>query len=89
MAIWAILDYRFKRFFQLFTYKSLWYFLPSFESFGISVQEKFKISFQDGGRGGHLRFPIGIILAIFDLQVASKLPTRFQVSWPFGSEEEV
>ena len=43
-------------------------FLPSFESIGLSVQKKKgKIDFQDGGHGGHLRFPIGRILAIFDL----------------------
>ena len=31
---------------------------------------------------------IGIILAIFDLQVTPMLPTKFQVNWPFGSGEE-
>ena len=43
--------------------------LPSkFESTGLSVQEKKqKIDFQDGCHGGHLGFPIGMILAIFDL----------------------
>ena len=44
--------------------------LPS--KFGVSwpfLQEKRrKIDFQDGGHGGHLGFPIGTILAIFDLQ---------------------
>ena len=40
------------------------------ESIGLSVQEKKrKIDFQDGCHGGHLGFPIGMILAIFDLQV--------------------
>ena len=29
-----------------------------------------------------------MILAIFDLQVTPMLPTKFQVSWPFGSGEE-
>ena len=29
--------------------------------------EEAKIDFQDGGHGGHLGFPIGTILAIFDL----------------------
>ena len=33
---------------------------------------------------GHLRFPIGMILAIFDLQVTPMLPTQFRVNWPFG-----
>ena len=47
-----------------------------------------KIDFQDGCHGGHLGFPIGTILAIFDLQVALMLPSRFGVNWPFGSGEE-
>ena len=32
-------------------------------STGLHVQEKFKIHFQDGGGGGHVRFPMGTILA--------------------------
>ena len=45
------------------------------ESTGLSVQEKKrKIDFQDGG---HLGFPIGTILAIFDLQVTLMLPSNF------------
>ena len=60
--------------------------LPSFESTGLSVQEKKrKIDFQDGG---HLGFPIGMILAIFDLQVTLMLPTKFRVNWLLGLEEE-
>ena len=31
---------------------------------------------------------IGMILAIFDLQVTQMLPTKFRVNWPFGSGEE-
>ena len=59
------------------------------ESIGLSVQEKKrKIDFQDGGHGGHLGFPIGTILAIFDLQVTPMLPSKFRVNWPFGSGEE-
>ena len=46
------------------------------------------IDFQDGCQGGHLGIPIGIILAIFDLQVTPMLPTKFQVTWPFGSGKE-
>ena len=50
------------------------------------VQEKKgKIDFQDGG---HLGFPIRMILAIFHLQVTLVLPTKFQVIWPFGSGGE-
>ena len=44
-----------------------------------------KIDFQDGG---HLEFPIGTILDIFDLQVTLMLPSKFGVNWPFGSGEE-
>ena len=59
-------------------YKSPLCLLPSFESTGLSVQEKKrKIEFQDGGHGGHLGFPIGTILAIFDLRVTLMLPTKF------------
>ena len=39
--------------------------------------------------GGHLGFPIGMIFAIFDLKVTPMLPTKFQLSRHFGSEEEV
>ena len=50
------------------------------------VQEKKrKIDFRDGG---HLEFPIGTILAIFDLQVTPILLTKFQVNWPVDSGEE-
>ena len=59
-------------------------FLPSFKSVGLSVQEKWKIDFQDGS---HLRFPIGIILASFDQQVTQMLPTKFQINCPFCSGE--
>ena len=64
-------------------------FLPSFKSNGLSVQEKWKIDFQDGCHGGHLEFLIGTILAIFDLQVTLMLPTctYFKVNKPFGSGE--
>ena len=41
-----------------------------------------------GNHGGHLGFPIRIILANFDLQVTLMLPTKFQGNWPFGSGEE-
>ena len=59
------------------------------KSIGLLVQEKKrKIDFQDGGHGGHLGFPIGTILAIFDLQVTPMLPSKFEVNWPFGSGEE-
>ena len=48
------------------------------ESVGLLVQEKKrKIDFQNGRHSGHLGFPIGTILTIFDLQVTSMLPTKF------------
>ena len=50
----------------------------SLETLGLLVQEKKgKIDFQDGDHGGHLGFPIGTILAIFDLQVTPMLPTKY------------
>ena len=67
-------------------FKSPRCFLASLKSIGHLVQEKKrKIDFQDGG---HLGFPIGTILAIFDLQVTPMLPSKFEVNWPFGSGEE-
>ena len=43
-----------------------------------------KIDFQDGGQFG---FPIGTILATFDLQATIILPIKFRVNQPFGSGE--
>ena len=64
-------------------------FLASLESTGLSVQEKKqKINFQDGCHDSHLGFPIGTILAIFDLQVTPMLPFMFGVNWFLGSGEE-
>ena len=76
--------------FQLFfIYKSPRCFLASLESIGLSVQEKKrKIDFQDGCHGGYLGFPMGMILAIFDLQVTLMLSSKFGVNWPFCSGEE-
>ena len=54
-------------------------FLPSFESIGLSVQEKKrKMHYQDDGRCGHLGFPIETILAIF--LSTSRPKTFYQVS---------
>ena len=59
------------------------------ESIGLTVQEKKqKTDFQDICHGGHLGFPIGMILAIFYLQVTPMLPSNFGGKWPFGSREE-
>ena len=49
-------------------------------------KRRFNIHFQDGC---HFGFPTGTILAIFDLQIAQILHTKFWVNWPFGSWEEV
>ena len=88
-AIAAILDFRSEQFQLFLIYKSPKCFLPSFESIGLSVQEKKpKIDFQDGHHGGHLGFLIETILSTFDLQVTPMLPTKFRVNWPFGSGEE-
>ena len=54
------------------------------ESIGLSVQEKKrKIDFQDGHYGGHLGFPIGRILAIFDQDFGSGEEAKNRFSrWP-------
>ena len=75
--------------FSYFYSASPWYFLPSLYSTGLSAQEmKWKIDFPDGGHGSHIGFPIGTILAIFDLQVSPMLPTKFWVNWHLGLLEE-
>ena len=48
-----------------------------------------KIDFQYGRHGGHLEFPMGTILAIFNLQVTPILPIKFQINWHFGLGVEV
>ena len=74
---------------SFFTYQSPQCFLPSLKSVGLSVQEKkWKTYFQDNRHDGHLWFPIKMILAVFDLPVTPMFPTKFQVSWTFGSGEE-
>ena len=64
--------------------------LPTkFQEIGLSVQEKKrKTDSQNGVQGGHLGFLIRMILANFVIQVTLMLPTKFPVSWPFGSGEE-
>ena len=70
------------------------YFLPISQpdaSYQVSSQQAFsvqekkqKIDFQDGC---HLGFPIGMILASFDLQIITMFSTKFRVNWPFSSKE--
>ena len=84
-AMAAILDFLSAQFYLFLIYKSPQCFLASLESIGLLVQEKKqKIDFQDGGHGSHLGFPIGTILAIFNLQVTPMLPTKYRVNWPRG-----
>ena len=60
-------------------------FLSSFKTIRLLFQKKQgKIDFQDSG---HLDFPIGTILAIFNLQATPMFPTKFHVNWHFSSEE--
>ena len=74
-------DFKSKRLSLILICKSLWYFLPSFKSVGLSCQEnKYNIDFKDDGWGGHLGFPIGKILNIFDLQVFRIFPSKCLVS---------
>ena len=57
---------------------------------GLSVREKkFNLDFQMAVRGCHLGFPMGMMLAIFDQQAISILPTKFRVNRPFSSAVEV
>ena len=50
---------------------------------GLSIQEKFKIDFQDGNCGGNLVFQNGVILATFDLQVTLMIHTKFHLAFRF------
>ena len=76
-AMVAVLDFRAERN-KLLIYKSPRYFLLSFKSTGLSVQEKKrKIDFQDGSHGCYLGFPIETILAFFIF----KLPRYFLPSF--------
>ena len=46
--------------------------------------EEAKNRFSRWLNGGHLGFPIGTILPIFNLQVTPMLPTKYRVNWPRG-----
>ena len=54
----------------------------------LGLGEEEKNRFSRWLHGGHLGFPIGTILAFFDLQVTPMLPSKFGVNWPFCSGEE-
>ena len=62
------------------------YCILKFESISVSAQErKDKIDFPNGGHSGNLGFSIGTILFFF---ICKTHPTKFQISWLFGSGEE-
>ena len=88
-SVAAIFDFSSQRIKLIWMHKAPWYFLLSFELFGLSVQQKFKINFQDGCRDGYLRFQIKTNLVYFDLQVTLIFPIKFRVTWPFRSGIEV
>ena len=57
--------------------------------FSLLVQkQKREINFQEGHHNSHLGFLTETILAIFNLQVAPILPTKFGVYWPFIQEKK-
>ena len=73
------LGFPIRRILDFLIYKSPRCFLPSFESIGLSVQEKKrKLDFQDGQLGDELGFPIRTISAIFDLQVTRCFVSSFE-----------
>ena len=71
--------------FQSISHPDASYQVSSQLAFGFRKEAK---KFQDGHHGGQLGFPIGMIIATFDLQVTPMLPSKFGVNWPFGSGEE-
>ena len=58
-------------------------------SWVLGLEEEVKKRFSRWPPWRHLGFLIGMILAIFALQVTSMLPTKLGINWPFGSGEEV
>ena len=61
--------------FQSISHPDASYQVSSQLAFGFRRSKK--KDFQDGHHGGHLGFPIDIILAIFNLQVTLMLPTKY------------
>ena len=53
------------------------------------VRRRCKVDFQGGSHDSNLGFLIGMILAMFDLQVTPILPAKFLVNRPFSSAEEL
>ena len=63
----------------------------SFESVGLSSQEKSNLHFQDGGYSCHVGFPVRTILVTFTLQVTWILPIglsvqekKFKIDFQYG-----
>ena len=83
----AILDFQSERFsyFRSINHSDASYQVPSQLAFGFRRKSEKKKKNSSCHHGGHLGFPISRILAIFDLQVTLILPTKSEVSWPFGS----
>ena len=73
--------------FQSISHPDASYQVSSQLAFGFRRRSE-KNDFQDGHHGGHLGFPISMILATFDLHVTLMRPTKFGVNRPFGSGEE-
>ena len=71
----AILDFRSEQlsYFRSTRHPNVSYQVSSQMAFQFKRSEK--IDFQGGRHGGHLGFPIGKILAIFNLQVTPMFPT--------------
>ena len=83
----AILDFLIGMILTLSDLHFIRYFLPSFASTGLSVQQKKrKIDFQNDG--AHLRFPIATILAIL-IYFTPILRIKFRISCPRGVEGAV
>ena len=84
----VILDFQLEWFMLFLIYKWIRYFISSFKSIGLTVQEKMdKTDFQNGSQGDHLWF---LILAIFNLQDTLILFIKFQVKMAaiFGFQSE-
>ena len=66
--------------------------ISAFSHFNLQVTLILHIKFQvnwsfSSGEGSKYFFPIGTILAVFDLHIISILPTRLPVKQSFGSKE--
>ena len=82
----VIKDFPSEQFLIFFIYTSPRCFLSSFMSVGLSVQRKrLKTDFRHGGHDKPSRTSNLKNFRHFDVRVTLILPTKFQVSWPFGA----